>query len=86
MNLEELRSEIDKIDQELMQLLDQRLQIVKAVGEYKQKHQIEVLDQKREIVIVNKIKQMNLTNSEQIIQVYQSMMQITKDMQCKNMD
>lgn len=46
--LEELRRQIDEIDNELLAMLAKRQNVVKQVGEYKAKHKIEVLDAKRE--------------------------------------
>ncbi len=86
MNIDELRSEIDMLDSKIMNLLEVRLEIVKAVGKYKQENQLEVLDQRREELIFDKIKQMNLINEQEIIDIYQNIMKITKDMQWKNMD
>lgn len=86
MNIEELRSEIDMLDSKIMNLLEMRLEVVKAVGKYKQENQLEVLDQRREELIFDKIKQLNLINEQEIIDIYQNIMKITKDMQWKNMD
>ena len=46
--LEQLRSQIDDIDSELLYLLSKRQEVVKLVGEYKIKRNIPVLDQVRE--------------------------------------
>lgn len=46
--LEQLRAQIDKIDNELLSLLAKRQTVVKQVGEYKQKHNIQVFDAARE--------------------------------------
>lgn len=86
MNIDELRSEIDMLDSKIMNLLEMRLEVVKAVGKYKQENRLEVLDQRREGLIFDKIKQMNLINEQEIIDIYQNIMKITKDMQWKNMD
>lgn len=86
MNIDELRSEIDMLDSKIMNLLEMRLEVVKAVGKYKQENQLEVLDQRREELIFDKIKQLNLINEQEIIDIYQNIMKITKDMQWKNMD
>jgi chorismate mutase len=45
--LEQLRSEIDKVDAELMQLLSKRMQIVNEIGAYKRDHKITILQLKR---------------------------------------
>lgn len=46
--LEQLRTQIDEIDNELLALLAKRQRVVTKVGEYKQKNKIQVFDAKRE--------------------------------------
>jgi chorismate mutase len=45
--LEELRSEIDKLDEELIDILARRMMIVEEIGNYKKKHSITILQLKR---------------------------------------
>ncbi len=45
--LEELRTEIDKLDGELLQILSKRMEIIDAIGEYKSRHRITILQMKR---------------------------------------
>lgn len=45
--LEELRSEIDKLDGEIMQLLAKRMDVVSQIGEYKKQNNITILQLKR---------------------------------------
>lgn len=51
--LEELRTEIDKIDGELLQILARRLQIIDEIGEYKKENRITILQMKRWAGIIN---------------------------------
>ena len=46
--LEELRAQIDEIDNQLLSLLAKRQTVVVKVGEYKQKQNIQVFDAQRE--------------------------------------
>lgn len=46
-NLEELRHEIDKLDDKLMQILEQRMEISKKIGRYKKLHNITILQTSR---------------------------------------
>lgn len=41
--LEELRSEVDEVDYQLLQLLARRMGIVEKIGEYKRNHQVTIL-------------------------------------------
>lgn len=81
MKLEKYRQEIDQIDHEIIQLLDQRLELVKQVGAYKRQSNVAVLDQKRESEIMMKIQKGQLNNEQEIMDIYQQIMQITKGMQ-----
>jgi len=56
MNLEELRAEIDQIDQKMMDLFKQRMHVSSLIGQYKKEHQIPVLDVKRETELLEKRK------------------------------
>jgi len=55
MNLEEIRNEIDQVDEELVQLLEQRMTLVSQVAELKKATGIATLDPGREGRILNKI-------------------------------
>ncbi|MBI5452912.1 chorismate mutase [Candidatus Gottesmanbacteria bacterium] len=62
--LEDLRKEIDNLDQELLQILAKRMETVKMIGSLKDAKGFPVLDEKRreELLrsIVEKAKSMNL--------------------------
>ncbi len=45
--LEELRTEIDKLDGELLQILSKRMEVIDAIGEYKSRNHITILQMKR---------------------------------------
>ncbi len=45
--LENWRKQIDALDEELLQILSQRISIVKRIGAYKKKNKIPPLDEKR---------------------------------------
>lgn len=75
------RNEIDKLDKQILELLDKRFNVTKLVGEYKRENNIDVLNQNREDAIIAKIKSQNLENEQQIIAVYIAMMNISKDQQ-----
>jgi chorismate mutase len=51
--LEELRTEVDKIDGELLQILARRMEIIDEIGEYKKENQITILQMKRWAGIIN---------------------------------
>ena len=53
MDLKKLREEIDKIDDEILDLLDKRMSIVKEVGELKLKSNVAIYHPKREKISVS---------------------------------
>lgn len=48
MELENLRTEIDKIDDQLVRLLEQRMDVACEIGKYKKEHGLKALDPARE--------------------------------------
>lgn len=55
MNLEELRQKINQLDDNLVVLLEQRMNLVSQVADYKQATGKAVLDSKREEVILGQV-------------------------------
>lgn len=51
--LEELRTEVDKIDGELLQILARRMEIIDEIGDYKKENKITILQMKRWAGIIN---------------------------------
>ena len=52
MNLDELRCQIDQIDQNLLQLFEQRMEIVKGVAAYKKENNLPIFHKDREDQII----------------------------------
>ena len=59
MELNELRNEIDKIDNELIQLLNRRMEIVKKVGELKNSSDAPIYRPERERAIIERLTQIS---------------------------
>ena len=55
MNLEEIRQEIDRVDDALVALLEKRMNLVRQVVDFKKSTGKAVLDNKREEVIVSRV-------------------------------
>lgn len=53
--LNQTRQEINRINQQLVKLLEQRFTAVTKVNNYKVAHQLPILDQQREQHILNKV-------------------------------
>lgn len=62
--LENLREEIDAIDEEVVKLIDKRMQVVREIGKLKKEKNLQPLDEKRwqEVLekIIAKAKKLNL--------------------------
>ncbi len=74
--LENLRNEIDKIDEELMELLNKRLAITKEVGLYKKQNLKIVNDKNRENNILEKADK--YLYSDEIKKIYKYMFELNK--------
>ena len=55
LDLEKIRKEIDKVDQQLADVLESRLQLVMQVAAYKKEHHLEIYDPRRERAVLDKI-------------------------------
>ena len=57
MNMEEIRKNIDDIDDELCDLFKKRMDLALAMAEYKKEHGLAVLDQNREEQVLARISE-----------------------------
>ena len=57
-NLEECRKKIDEIDSQILNLLADRNNISKEIGNFKKQNKFEVIDKKREQEIFSRLKVM----------------------------
>lgn len=55
MNLDDIRNDIDLVDSQLINLLEQRMDLVSQVATYKKLTGVRVLDNTREIAILEKV-------------------------------
>lgn len=83
MKLDQIRKEIDQIDQELVALMERRMVCVSEVVAYKKAKGLPVLDQGREREVLEKIG--SLVTDEQyratIQAQFQDMMKLSRDFQ-----
>jgi monofunctional chorismate mutase len=77
----EVRTKIDKIDNQIMELLDQRYDLSIEVGNIKKETKSLVFDSNREEIILNKTSK--LRHSHAIKTVYTSIMKESKNIQRK---
>jgi monofunctional chorismate mutase len=57
MKLDELRLEINQIDEEMLALFEKRMVVAKQIGLYKKENNLPVLDQSREKQLLEMMKQ-----------------------------
>ena len=70
MDLDQIRKDIDQIDQELVALLERRMVCVGQIVEYKEQQGLPVLDQGREREVLEKVG--SLVTDEQYRATYSS--------------
>ena len=81
MELFNLRKDINDIDKKIMDLLINRLEVVGKVGELKKKHNLNILDQKREDAIYKKIETSygkDTDESKFLTEIYNKVMEESK--------
>ena len=83
MDLLELRKQIDKIDEQLIPLLLQRMEIAKSVAEYKVKRGIPVLNQEREQQILNSVAEKCGEQGDAIKTIFSATMDASRALQHK---
>ena len=80
--LSEKRQQIDQIDQQIIDLLDQRFALTDAIGQIKKEQQLAVLQNTREQAIYAQIDK-QAQNNDDIKQIYQQIMTLSKERQAK---
>ncbi len=81
MCLDNLRKQIDDIDQQIAKLLDHRLHLCATIGQTKKQKDLPIENSAREKEILNNIKEMNLTHPNHIQEIMRSIFKESKDLQ-----
>lgn len=79
--LDDLRKQIDQLDDEIMKLLDKRYNLTTEIGSVKARTNIEILDTSREQLILDKTSQ--FSHSPQLKEIYKTIMKESKSLQRK---
>lgn len=61
--LDDLRTELDEIDYEILNLLAKRFEKIKLIGELKKEKNIPVLQKNREKIVIDRAKNVALENN-----------------------
>ncbi|WP_162163913.1 chorismate mutase [Acholeplasma hippikon] len=82
-DITELRKEIDLLDKRLVEILEKRFKVVKAIGEYKKINHLPIFDKEREKFVLESKKEL-LTKEEDFEyykRIFQLIMDISKEME-----
>lgn len=80
-DLGEIRLEIDKIDSELIELFKRRMDCARAVGEYKKKNNIPVLNEKRENEILDSVQKRGGEYGSHARLLFSNIMELSRSLQ-----
>ena len=85
-NINSLRKKIDELDDQMIDLVVQRLAIAKEIGDIKETNGIEVIDPNRESQIINRIseKLAGTLEKKDIIAIFDPIYSISKRLQKKS--
>lgn len=78
-NLDKHRKEIDKIDDNIIELLEQRFNLVVEIGQYKKENNLPVFDAKRESAIKQKFTAKKYQDS--LSNIYDTILKESKTIQ-----
>ncbi len=81
MEIDAIRSDIDKINDEIFDALIKRLELSKEVAEYKIKQNIPVYSKEREEEILRRIRNKAGVKAEYIIPVFEAILDTSKKLQ-----
>lgn len=83
MTLEELREEIDRIDAEIVCLLNERAEKALLAGEEKKKDGLPLSDEEREEQVLERVKSMSCgpLDDEAVVELYRSIINACTDLQ-----
>lgn len=85
MNLEEIRTEIDSIDKELVSLFIRRMNCASAVAEYKKANDLPILDASRERALLKKVSELSGEELEEYTRtLYSTILSLSRSYQHKS--
>ena len=86
MDLASIRQEIDQIDDQIVKLLEERMNLVEQVVAYKKASGKPILDTKREKVIFEKVRSrvINKSYQETIVATFSDILKRSRDYQDQN--
>ncbi len=81
--LQEERNKIDKIDKQIVKLLEERMEVAAEIAKIKKENNMEIFNSSREKIVIEKVKSYleNENLEEYLEKVYLNLMDISKDYQ-----
>ena len=81
--IDDLREEIDRIDEKLVELMSRRASKGLKIGRYKKENSRDITDKEREQVVLNRVKKLNSGpfKDEQIERIYRQLISETKELE-----
>lgn len=85
MNLKRLRQQIDKIDRNILKLLNQRLKLAQQIGQAKRAAQKPIFDPAREALLLKQLHSENkgLLSKKALSQIYREILSESRSVQKK---
>lgn len=81
MKINEIRAQIDTIDDQIVDLFSKRLQLCKIIGDLKRTNNLPIFNELREQEILNKVSKKDSDNAEYIKQLYSEIFKICRKIQ-----
>ncbi|MBR5789017.1 MAG: chorismate mutase [Lachnospiraceae bacterium] len=81
MEIEEIRKEIDKLNDDILEILNKRLELSADVAEYKIKHRLPVYNREREEEIIKALGVKAGDKAKYIIPVFDAILDTSKRLQ-----
>ena len=76
-----LRTEIDNIDNQIIKLLDQRMNICQQVGKFKKENNISLTHKSRESDIIERLAKKSSFTEDEVLSIYERIFIISKSKQ-----
>jgi chorismate mutase len=83
MDIAEWRKKIDEIDEQIVQLISQRAQAARAIGELKRNSDIPVYEPKREQQVFDHVRRVNTgpLDEAEMLHIYERIMDVMRTLQ-----
>lgn len=79
-----IRNDIETIDLQILNLLKERLDKIKIIGEYKKNNNLPIYDEEREKILMNRLKETNIIPSIYIEHLWTEIFFISRCIQKDN--